>query len=35
MFGFAPKPYFAAKEGSDVPPKVEFNFGTPNPAPAK
>jgi LemA protein len=27
MFGFLPKPYFAAKEGSDVPPKVEFNFG--------
>jgi len=35
MFGYAAKPYFAAKEGSDVPPKVEFNFGTPNPAPAK
>jgi LemA protein len=35
MFGFTAKPYFAAKEGSDVPPKVEFNFGTPNPAPAK
>lgn len=35
MFGYAAKPYFAAKEGSDVPPKVEFNFGAPNPAPAK
>jgi LemA protein len=35
MFGYKEKPYFAAKEGSDVPPKVEFNFGTPNPAPAK
>jgi LemA protein len=30
--GFHPKPYFAAREGSDVPPKVEFNFGTPKPA---
>ncbi|MDB6131615.1 MAG: LemA family protein [Verrucomicrobiales bacterium] len=27
MFGFLPKPYFAAREGSDVAPKVEFNFG--------
>src|SRR5213594_1766523 len=33
VFGFKEKPYFAAKEGSEVPPKVEFNFGTPNPAP--
>jgi LemA protein len=29
MFGFQPKPYFAAKEGTDTPPKVEFNFGKP------
>jgi LemA protein len=34
LFGHKEKPYFAAKEGADVPPKVEFNFGTPNPAPA-
>jgi LemA protein len=27
MFGFHPKPYFTAKEGADVPPPVEFNFG--------
>ena len=35
MFGFKEKPYFKAKEGSETPPKVEFNFGTPSPAPAK
>ena len=29
MFGFQPKPYFAAKEGSDTPPKVQFDFGKP------
>jgi len=34
-FGFAPKPYFAAREGSDVPPTVNFNFGSATPAPAK
>ncbi|PYI86178.1 MAG: LemA family protein, partial [Verrucomicrobia bacterium] len=33
--GFHPKPYFTAKEGADVPPKVEFNFGAPKPTPAK
>ena len=33
-FGFQPKPYFAAREGSDVPPPVSFNFGA-TPAPAK
>ncbi len=27
FFGFAPKPYFAAREGSDVPPPVSFDFG--------
>ncbi len=27
MFGFAAKPYFTAKPGSDTPPKVEFQFG--------
>src|SRR5712672_771683 len=25
MFGYQAKPYFAAKEGADTPPKVEFN----------
>ena len=34
-FGFQPKPYFAAREGSDVPPPVNFNFGNATPAPAK
>ncbi|MEP6667925.1 MAG: LemA family protein [Chthoniobacter sp.] len=34
-FGFQPKPYFAAREGSDVPPTVNFNFGSATPAPAK
>ncbi len=29
MFGYQTKPYFAAKEGSDTPPKVDFNFGKP------
>lgn len=29
MFGFSPKPYFAAKEGTDTPPKVNFDFGKP------
>ena len=28
-FGFAPKPYFIAREGSDVPPPVSFDFNTP------
>ena len=35
MFGFQTKPYFAAKEGSDVPPKVEFDFNSKPAAPAK
>jgi len=34
-FGFQPKPYFTAREGSDVPPPVNFNFGNATPAPAK
>ena len=34
-FGFHPKPYFTAREGSDVPPPVSFDFKTPAPAPAK
>ena len=32
MFGFAAKPYFAAKEGTETPPKVNFDFGKPTPA---
>ncbi len=35
MFGFQPKPYFAALEGAETPPKVEFNFGAPKNAPAR
>ena len=35
LLGFQPKPYFAAREGSEIPPKVEFNFGAPPPTPAK
>jgi LemA protein len=35
LFGFQPKPYFSAREGSDVPPPVSFDFGNkPAPAPA-
>ncbi|MDB6173387.1 MAG: LemA family protein [Chthoniobacteraceae bacterium] len=33
-FGFQPKPYFTAREGSDLPPPVNFNFGN-SPAPAR
>jgi LemA protein len=29
FFGFQSKPYFTAREGSDVPPTVNFNFGKP------
>lgn len=32
--GFQSKPFFAAKEGSDSPPKVQFDFGKPESAPA-
>jgi LemA protein len=35
ILGFQPKPYFTAREGSETPPKVDFNFGAPPPAPAK
>lgn len=38
MFGFHPRPYFAAKEGADVPPPVSFDFGksgTGTPAPTQ
>lgn len=31
MFGFHPKPYFTAREGSDVPPPVSFDFKSPSP----
>ena len=35
MSGFTTRPYFQAKEGSDVPPPVHFDFNTPtNAAPA-
>lgn len=35
MLGFTTRPYFQAKEGSDVPPPVHFDFNTPtNTAPA-
>ena len=33
LCGFQPKPYFTAREGSDVPPPVSFDFGN-KPAPA-
>jgi len=32
---FVPRPYFAAAAGAETPPKVQFDFGTPTPAPAK
>ena len=35
FFGFKEKPYFAAREGSDRPPEVKFNFGAPTNAPAR
>jgi LemA protein len=34
MFGFAPRPFFAAQPGAEKPPPVNFNFGTPAPSPA-
>jgi len=34
MLGFAPKPFFTAQPGVEKPPPVQFNFGTPAPAPA-
>ena len=34
LLGFSPRPYFTAREGSDVAPQVNFNFGSsPSPAP--
>lgn len=35
LMGFTQKPYFAASEGANVPPKVEFNFGSPTATPAR
>ena len=35
VFGFHPKPYFTAREGSDVPPPVNFEFGKQPEAPAR
>jgi len=34
MFGFSPRPFFAAQPGAEKPPPVNFNFGTPAPSPA-
>jgi LemA protein len=34
IFHYQPRPYFKAVEGSEVPPKVEFNFGNQKSAPA-
>jgi len=32
MFGFPPRPFFAAQEGAEKAPTVNFNFGSPAPA---
>jgi LemA protein len=34
LLGFPPKPFFTAQPGAERPPPVQFNFGTPAPAPA-
>jgi LemA protein len=34
MLGFLPRPFFTAQPGAEKPPPVQFNFGTPAPAPA-
>jgi len=34
MFGFTQRPFFTAQTGAERPPAVNFNFGTPAPAPA-
>lgn len=34
LFGFLPKPYFTAREGSDLPPSVSFDYGK-MPAPTR
>ncbi len=33
LFGFQAKPYFTATPGAEAPPKVQFDFGKPAPAP--
>ena len=33
MFGFQPRPFFEAQAGAEKPPTVNFNFGSPAPAP--
>ncbi len=33
LLGFTPRPYFTAREGSDITPEVKFNFGAPTPVP--
>jgi len=35
LFHFQSKPYFVAQEGAETTPKVEFNFDSQKPAPAK
>src|SRR5438045_1273881 len=34
MLGFPPRPFFTATPGAERPPAVQFNFGSPAPAPA-
>jgi LemA protein len=34
MFGFSPRPFFAAQPGAEKAPTVNFNFGTPATSPA-
>jgi LemA protein len=34
MLGFPPRPFFTAQAGAERPPPVNFQFGTPVPAPA-
>jgi LemA protein len=34
MFGFSPRPFFAAQPGAEKAPTVNFNFGTPAASPA-
>jgi len=35
VLGYQPKPYFTAREGSDVPPTVDFDFGKTNSPPVR
>jgi LemA protein len=34
MFGFSQRPFFASQQGAEKAPTVNFNFGSPTPAPA-